>query len=286
MNPFRVLVTGASGMLGRDLVRTFQSDGWSVDAATHADLDITDAAACRERVAHADLVINAAAYTAVDAAESHEEEAFATNAWGAGTIASAAERAGARLVHISTDYVFDGTRNDPYPESAALSPIQAYGRSKAEGERQVLAAHPEGTIILRSAWLYGAQGSNFVRTMHDLYREHGRLTVVDDQHGQPTWTADVARQTAALVTAGVERGVLHATNSGSTTWFGFARAIIENLGGDPDQVIPIDTASFPRPARRPANSVLDQDGWRALGLEPMRPWREALDEFMTTHPLA
>ncbi len=267
-------------MLGRDIAAELRSAGWNVVAASRADLDISDAAACVDAVSDCELVVNAAAYTAVDAAESHEAEAFASNAIGAGNLAVAAERGGARLVHFSTDYVFDGTRRDPYPEDAPLSPISAYGRSKAEGERRVLAAHPEGSIILRSAWLYGAHGANFVRTMSELYRAHGALTVVDDQHGQPTWTVDLARQTRLLVDAGVERGILHGTNSGSTTWFGFAQAIVANLGGDVASVVPTDSTRFSRAARRPANSVLGHDGWTGIGIAPMRPWRDALDEFM------
>lgn len=274
----RYLITGASGMLGRDLQTALV--GRDVTAHDRTALDITDLEACRAAVAGHDVVLNAAAYTAVDDAETHDEQAMLINATGAENLARACAEVGAVLVQYSTDYVFAGDGVGPYPEDAPLAPVSAYGRSKAEGERRARAAHPEGTIVLRTAWLYGEHGPNFVRTMMRLYREHGALTVVDDQHGQPTWTRDLAEQTVRMLDAGVRTGVLHGTNSGATTWHGFARAIVENLGGDASVVTPTDSARFVRPARRPANSVLGHDGWAHVGLSPMRPWREALDEAM------
>lgn len=278
-NPTRYLITGAGGMLGRDLQTALA--GRPVTALTRADLNVTDAAACVRVVHGHDVVLNAAAYTAVDAAEADEPQATLINATGAENLARASHAAGAVLVQYSTDYVFSGDELGPYPEDAPLAPLSAYGRSKADGERRARAAHPEGTIVLRTAWLYGEHGPNFVRTMMRLYREReGHLTVVDDQHGQPTWTRDLAEQTVRMLNAGVRSGTLHGTSAGATTWHGFARAIVENLGGDPATVMPTDSAQFARPARRPANSVLAHDGWARLGLEPMRPWRAALDEAM------
>ncbi|WP_439565215.1 dTDP-4-dehydrorhamnose reductase [Microcella sp.] len=276
--PPRYLITGAGGMLGHDLQSALA--GRSVIALTRSDLDITDPRACGDAVAGHDVVLNAAAYTAVDAAETDEAAATLINATGAENLARASAAAGAVLVQYSTDYVFDGDGVGPYPEDAPSAPVSAYGRSKAEGERLARAAHPEGTIVLRTAWLYGEHGPNFVRTMMRLYREHGTLTVVNDQHGQPTWTRDLAEQTVKLLDAGVRSGTLHGTNAGATTWHGFARAIVENLGGDPATVMPTESAHFARPARRPANSVLAHDGWVRLGIAPMRPWREALDDAM------
>lgn len=277
----RALVAGAGGMLGTDLVAVLSAAGWQVTALDRAALDVLDPEACTAAVADHDVVLNAAAYTRVDDAESDELTAMAVNAVGAENLARASAAAGAVLVQYSTDYVFAGDGIGPYPEDAPLAPISAYGRSKAEGERRARAAHPDGTIVLRTAWLYGEHGGNFVRTMMRLYREReGRLTVVDDQHGQPTWTLDLAEQTARMLAAGVQTGVLHGTNGGATTWCGFARAIVENLGGDPATVMPTDSTRFARPARRPANSVLAHDGWSRLGLAPMRPWREALDDAM------
>ena len=274
----RYLITGAGGMLGRDLQTALASR--RVTALTRLELDITDPVACADAVAGQDVVLNAAAYTAVDAAESDEQQATLINATGAENLARASAAAGAVLVQYSTDYVFAGDAAGPYPEDAPLAPVSAYGRSKAEGERRARAAHPEGTIVLRTAWLYGQHGPNFVRTMMRLYRENGTLTVVDDQHGQPTWTRDLADQTVRMLDAGVRSGTLHGTNAGATTWHGFAQAIVENLGGDPTVVTPTDSTQFVRPARRPANSVLGHDGWARHGLQPMRPWREALDEAM------
>lgn len=267
-------------MLGTDLSAALSAAGWEVTALDRTALDILDAEACRTAAQGHDVVLNAAAYTRVDDAESDEAAAMAVNAEGAENLARASAAAGAVLVQYSTDYVFAGNSIGPYPEDAQLAPVSAYGRSKAEGERRARAAHPEGTIVLRTAWLYGEHGPNFVRTMIRLYREHGTLTVVDDQHGQPTWTRDLADQTVRMLAAGVRNGVLHGTNGGETTWHGFARAIVENLGGDPATVMPTDSTQFVRPARRPANSVLGHDGWWRIGLEPMRPWREALDEAM------
>ncbi len=269
-------------MLGRDLAVVFAAAGWHVTALDRTALDILDPSACQAAVAGNDVVLNAAAYTRVDDAEGDEAAAMAVNAEGAENLARASAAAGAVLVQYSTDYVFAGDGTGPYPEDAPLAPVSAYGRSKAEGERRARAVHPEGTIVLRTAWLYGEHGPNFVRTMLRLYREReGHLTVVDDQHGQPTWTLDLAEQTARILAAGVRSGVLHGTNSGATTWHGFARAIVENLGGDPATVVATDSAHFVRPARRPANSVLAHDGWARVGIAPMRPWRQALDDAMS-----
>jgi len=267
-------------MLGRDLAQAARRSGLEVDAFDRAALDITDADACRAAVEGVDAVLNAAAWTNVDEAESREQEALAINARGAENLARAARDHGAIMVQYSTDYVFSGESTQPWAEDAPLSPLNAYGRTKAEGERAARAVHPEGTIVIRTAWLYGEHGANFVRTMERLYRERGTLTAVDDQQGQPTWTHDLAEKTMHVLASGTRRGVLHGTNSGSTTWLGFARAIVENLGGDPDDVHPTSSDAFPRAARRPTNSVLDHAGWAAVGLDPMRPWRTALDEFM------
>ncbi|MER3387448.1 MAG: dTDP-4-dehydrorhamnose reductase [Microcella pacifica] len=283
----RYLITGAHGMLGRDLQAALDAAPGerTVTALSRADLDITDPEATLAAVAGHDVVLNAAAYTAVDAAETDEQAAHLVNAIGAENLAAASRAAGAVLVQYSTDYVFDGAQAEPYAEDAPLAPVSAYGRTKAEGERRARAAHPEGTIVLRTAWLYGEHGSSFVRTMMRLYREHGRLTVVDDQHGQPTWTHDLAEQTVRMLDAGVRSATLHGTSSGATTWHGFAQAIVENLGGDPRDVAPVPSSDFSRPAPRPANSVLAHDGWAALGLAPLRAWRDALDEAMSSGAL-
>jgi len=270
----RYLVVGAGGMLGTDLQTALA--GREVTALTRSRLDVTDASAVAAAVAGHGVVINASAYTKVDDAESHESDAFAVNAVGAGNLATAAAAAGAKLVQVSTDYVFDGAATTPYAESTPTAPVSAYGRSKAEGERLVLAAHPDGSYIVRTAWLYGENGGNFARTMLSLAASRPTVSVVDDQLGQPTWTLDLANQIVALLDNDAPAGVYHGTNSGSTSWFGFARAVFAESGLDPDRVLPTTSADFVRPAPRPAYSVLGHDAWTAAGIAPMRPWGEAL----------
>ncbi|KQS22693.1 dTDP-4-dehydrorhamnose reductase [Frigoribacterium sp. Leaf186] len=272
----KYLVTGARGMLGTDLLEALF--GRDVTVLGRADLDVTDRDAVFAAVQGHDVVINAAAYTAVDAAETDEEAALAVNGTAAGLLAEATASVGAKLVQVSTDYVFDGDATEPYPEDAPLAPVSAYGRTKAEGERLALAANPSGTYVVRTAWLYGAHGGNFAKTMVKLAASHDTVSVVDDQLGQPTWTADLARQIVALVDSDAPAGVYHGTNSGSASWFEFARAVFEEAGLDAARVEPTDSSTFVRPAPRPSYSVLGHDAWGLAGLTPMRPWREALAE--------
>ena len=268
----RYLVTGASGMLGADL-RQVLADR-EVTALGRADLDITDADAVRDAVTGHDIVINAAAYTKVDDAESDEAAAFAVNATGSGILADAAAAAGARLVHVSTDYVFDGTATQPYAEDTPRDPLGAYGRTKAAGEELVL-RHPR-VYLMRTAWLYGEHGPNFARTMLRLAGERNTVSVVTDQIGQPTWSRDLATAIVSLLDADAPFGIYHGTNAGSASWYEFARAIFEESGLDPDRVQPTDSSAFTRPAPRPAYSVLGHAAWGAAGLPAPRPWRDAL----------
>lgn len=270
------LVTGAGGMLGRDLVTALA--GRKVTALTRADLDITDAAAVRDAVGGHDVVVNCAAWTAVDDAETHETAALRINGDGPRLLAQACAESGARLVQISTDYVFDGRATTPYPEDAPLEPVSAYGRTKAAGERAVREELPDRHWIVRIAWLYGEHGPNFVATMARLEGERETVDVVDDQRGQPTWTRDVAAQVIAMVDAGAPGGTYHATSSGETTWFGLARAVFAAVGADPERVRPTTSEKFVRPAPRPAYSVLGHGAWAAAGLAAPRPWDEALAE--------
>ncbi|EAP96897.1 dTDP-4-dehydrorhamnose reductase [Janibacter sp. HTCC2649] len=272
----RWLVTGAGGMLAHDLLPRLTDAGHDVTPLTRTDLDITDASACRAAVEGHDVVANLAAWTAVDDAESHEGAAFAVNALGAANVAAACERSSARLVHVSTDYVFSGDTSTPYAVNAPVAPRSAYGRTKAAGEWAVL-AHCPTALVVRTAWLYGAGGPNFVATISRLATERDTIAVVDDQHGQPTWTADLAEAIPRLVEADAQGGVWHGTGSGQTTWFDFARAIFEELGLDPERVTPTTTASFPRPAPRPTFSVLDDAKWRTHGLDPLPHWRDGLN---------
>jgi dTDP-4-dehydrorhamnose reductase len=271
-----ILVTGATGMLGTDVV-----DGLSahnVLALSRAELDIENADAVLSAVAGHDVVINTAAYTKVDDAESHEDVAFGVNASGAENLAIAAREVGARLIHLSTDYVFNGSATSPYAEATPRDPISAYGRSKAAGEELVLAAHADGTAIVRTAWLYGEHSPNFVDTMLRLSNERETLQVVDDQRGQPTWSRDLASRIADLVNAGVPSGIFHGTNAGETTWFGLARRVFELSGLDPERIQPTDSSAFVRPAPRPQYSVLGHDAWEAIDMQPMRSWDNALRE--------
>jgi dTDP-4-dehydrorhamnose reductase len=274
------LVTGAGGMLGQDMVTCLERDGETALALTRRDLDITDQAAVTATVlgCRPDFVVNCAAWTAVDEAEAHEDQAFGVNGRGARLVAAACAASGARLIHISTDYVFAGDARRPYGEHDRCRPRTAYGRTKLAGERAVAELLPGSGYIVRAAWLYGAHGPNFVRTMMRLERDGQVVDVVDDQHGQPTWAMDVAGQVIALARSGAPAGVYHATSSGETTWFGFAREIFRLLGADPARVRPVTSGVYPRPAPRPAYSVLAHGAWASAGLTPIPGWRLRLHD--------
>jgi len=266
-------------MLGTDLLVALQ--GREVTAVRRADLDVTDLDAVRAAVAGHDVVLNAAAFTNVDLAETEEAEAHRVNAIGAGNLATAAAESGARLVQYSTDYVFDGTAHVPYAEGAPTRPVTAYGRTKAEGERLALEGNPGRTYVLRTAFLYGQHGSNFAATMVALAGKHPTVSVVTDQVGQPTWTVDVAAKTVELLDSGAAGGIFHATSSGQASWFDFAGAIFDETGLGRDRVLPTDSVSFVRPAPRPAYSVLGHDRWAEVGLAPIRDWRSALHDAVS-----
>lgn len=279
----RWLVTGAGGMLGQDVLARLRAEpGVRPVGLDRAALDVTDPAAVRSALAahRPAVVVNCAGWTAVDDAEAHEADALRANGDGPARLAEACAAGGVRLLHLSTDYVFPGDAAAPYAEDAAPGPRSAYGRGKLAGERAVLAAAPDTGYVVRTAWLYGAGGANFVRTMIRLERGRPTVDVVDDQRGQPTWTADLADRLVRLGSAALAgtapAGVYHGTSGGETTWYGLAREVFRLLGADPDRVRPTTTAAFPRPAPRPAYSVLGHDRWRAAGLEPIRDWRAAL----------
>ena len=277
----RLLVLGAGGQLGRDVVRAALAAGESVIGLTHRECDVTDRAAVQAAFEseHPDAVVNCAAWTRVDAAEDHETEAAAINATGAGNVAEVAGAGGAALCHVSTDYVFDGTSSTPIAEDAPPQPISAYGRTKLAGEEAVRAAMGERALIVRTAWVYGAYGPNFVLTMLRLARDRGSLRVVADQTGTPTWTGHLAPALLRLLHRH-EIGTLHLTNSGETTWHGFAQAIVEDSGLSDVPVEAITTAEYPTPARRPAYSVLDNGRWRDLGEAPLPNWRDGLRTYL------
>jgi dTDP-4-dehydrorhamnose reductase len=249
-----------------------------VTAVDRGDLDLFDEDAVAAAVAVHDVVVNCAAWTAVDEAESSEDEAFAINAVAPGLLARAAALRGRRLVQVSTDYVFDGTARAPYDEEAPTDPASAYGRTKAAGEAAVRSAAPDDHLVVRTAWLYGANGPCFPRTIAELARDKAAagkaLSVVEDQVGQPTWTVDVAELIVRLVEARAPTGTWHASSSGQTTWFEFARRVVQSAGLSRDVVTPTDSASFVRPAARPAYSVLGHGKLRASGIDPIGPWDE------------
>ena len=273
------LITGANGMLGRDLQHALS--GRQVTALGRSDLDVADSFAVQSAVAGHDVVINCAAYTKVDDAESHEDDAYAVNGTGAANLARAAAQHGATLVQVSTDYVFDGTATTPYAEDAPRHPISAYGRTKAEGERLALELNPNATYVVRTAWTYGQHGPNFAKTMLKLAATNDTVSVVNDQFGQPTWTTDVARQIILMLDNELTPGVYHATSTGHTTWFEFAKEVFRGAGLDPERVTPTTSAAFVRPAPRPAYSVLGHDAWKREAVQPIRDWREALAAAVT-----
>jgi len=277
----RWLVAGAGGMLGRDLVEVLGgTPGLTVTGLPRAGLDVTDAAAAEAAVAGHDVVVNAAAWTDVDGAESAEAAATRVNGDGARHLAAACARHGAVLLQVSTDYVFAGDAAHPYPEDAPTAPLNAYGRSKLAGELAVAELLPERGFVVRTAWLYGAHGRNFVTTMLGLARQRETLDVVDDQVGQPTWSRALAVRLAGLGEAALDgrapAGVYHATAAGQVSWCGLARAAFALSGLDPDRVRPTTSRQFPRPAPRPSYSVLGHAGWARAGMAPMGDWHAEL----------
>jgi dTDP-4-dehydrorhamnose reductase len=282
----KVLVTGALGQLGRDLVATCTDEGDEVVGVDLVDFDVADRDAVHAAVLGVapDVVYHCAAFTAVDDCESKPEVAFAANALAPRHVAEAAERVGAHVVHISTDYVFDGTKPVPagYVEWDATNPLSVYGLSKLGGELEVRAMAPSATVV-RTSWVCGAGGGNMVKTVLALLaQDPGRqLSFVADQHGCPTFTADLAPALRRLAAARLP-GTFHVTNQGPTTWHGFVQGVVEAAGGSAEQVTPITTEQLqpPRPAHRPANSVLDGLGLRLAGLPLLPHWSEPLGRLV------
>ena len=301
----RVLVTGAGGQVGAEVAR--ELDGRAdVVACERAALDLANPAsiAAGVRAARPDVIVNCAAYTAVDRAETDREAAHAANAMGPGILAAEAKRCGALLVHFSTDYVYDGTKRSPYVETDSVHPLSVYGATKLEGERAITASGA-AHVILRTSWVYGARGKNFLFTMLRLGRERPELRVVDDQRGSPTSSRALARvvreildrggDTDELTRAEVDEvasasGIYHATAAGSTTWFGFAQAIFEEMQRQrrldfaAPRLTAISTAEYPTPARRPANSVMSNERLRAAFGVTLADWHDGLCEVVSALP--
>jgi dTDP-4-dehydrorhamnose reductase len=277
---YTILVTGSGGQLGQELIR-LQRNGVRIIGMDRNELDITNAEQCMAIVTQVkpDVVIHAAAYTAVDRAESDREAAWLVNVEGTRNVALAAEAVGAKLCYVSTDYVFDGKGSEPYSEYDPTAPQTVYGHTKLEGERAA-AENSSRLFIVRTSWVYGRYGDNFVRTMLRLAKEKQELAVVDDQVGAPTYTYDLATFLVKLVLS-EKVGVYHASNSGICTWFEFAQAIFEGADVKGITLKPCATDDFPRPASRPSYSVLGNTALVDAGFEPLRDWHAALSEFLS-----
>ncbi len=277
------IVTGAAGQLGQDVQIALAGAGRDAISFARAELDLTDVAATRRvLVEHgADVVINCAAYTAVDDCETNVDLAHAVNEHGVRSLAEACREVGAHLVHVSTDYVFDGTLERPYVESDSTNPRSVYGRSKLAGEHAALDVLGGDVTIVRASWVCGEHGNNMVKLVRRLAGTDTPLAFVDDQRGCPTFTADLA---PALIALGDDRsgGVFHLTNAGAVSWYEFVADILEASGHDRQRVRPIATADLtpPRPAPRPANGVLANDRWVELGHQPLRHYSEPLAELV------
>ena len=277
------LLLGADGQLGRSLQDVLAADGLSYVAVGRSDVDITDITSIEtavKRIAPT-VLVNMAAWTDVDGAESHPDEALLVNATGAENVARVAAKYGIPLVHISTDYVFDGTQTTPYKTDDAVNPLSVYGTTKLQGELLVQAAHPDGSWIVRTAWLYSQYGKNFARTIARKALAEENLSVVNDSFGQPTSALAVAHQIVALVSTNPPAGIFHATNAGSATWYEFADAIVGPITNQ-TTVTPVSSTEFPTVAVRPKYSVLDHTRWSACGIADMPHWRDSLKEIHST----
>lgn len=275
----RILITGASGMLGHDLQRTLKNH--ELILCNSKNLDITNKNLVSEKINEMkpDILINSAAYTNVDDCETNYEEAHKVNALGPKNLATVCKDLKIPLVHISTDYVFDGKKTEPLKENDNLGPQTAYGKTKLEGEQFIQKILDE-YFIIRTAWLYGCDGNNFVKTMLNLSKSHNEINVVNDQIGSPTFTYDLAKGISEIIKTD-KYGVYHLTNSGSCSWYEFSKEIFK-LANINVKVTPVTTEEFPRPAPRPKYSVLSNDKWIKQGFKPLRNYKEALKEYLLT----
>jgi dTDP-4-dehydrorhamnose reductase len=277
------LITGGSGQLGIAVSQALGEQRLSFNAWGSKDLDITQGPIVKDFVSDLSprVIINCAAWTDVDGAEANELKAARVNGDGAENLAMAAKYGGAKLIHISTDYVFSGESKSPWQTDDAINPQSAYGRSKADGEGRVLSTYKENSSIVRTAWLYSPWGKNFAKTMTRLaINGDGEVRVVSDQIGQPTSASDLAKQLIELGLSNSPVGIYHGTNSGQGTWFEFAQEIFKLAGADTNRVVPVSSSEYPRAAKRPSYSVLSHDGWTKTSVQPMRDWRIALEEAM------
>jgi dTDP-4-dehydrorhamnose reductase len=277
----KILIAGSHGMLGTDLMEKMRL-GHEVQGLGKEDLDIRDANQCMRRAEEfrPDIIINAAAMTNVDGCELNVEEAFLVNSRGTENLAAAAAAFNSLLVYYSTDYVFDGKKAEPYRESDTPNPQSVYGRSKFQGEEKARAMVSDH-LILRTSWLFGCNGKNFIRTIVSAARKGEALRVVNDQKGSPSFTRDLAAYTHTMLERGC-RGTYHVTNRGSCSWYELAKKAVQWAGITDARILPVTTPEFPRPARRPANSVLANERLDQEGFPPLRPWQEAVQDYIGT----
>ena len=277
------LITGGAGQLGLAFQRELGKQGIDYVSVNSAQLDITNPLSVEESVnsIKPDVIINTAAWTDVDGAETNESAANAVNALGPQNLAIAAKNVGSRLVQVSTDYVFSGKGAAPWSEAAGHNPQSVYGSTKSEGEKLVLECYSAASYVVRTAWLYSADRKNFAKTMTKLaLNGSNEVRVVNDQMGQPTFTGDLAKKIIDLVLSDSPVGFYHGTNSGQATWFEFAQEIFKLAGEDVSRVVPVSSNEYPRPAKRPSYSVLGHDAWAKTTVQPMRDWRIALVEAL------
>jgi dTDP-4-dehydrorhamnose reductase len=277
------LITGGSGQLGIAVSQELDKNGIAFDAWSSKVLDITQGSNTSEAIEKLSpmVIINCAAWTDVDGAESHEIDASRVNSDGPENLAIAAKRCNSKLIHVSTDYVFSGDSQSPWQIADEINPQSAYGRTKAQGERRVLANYSENSFLVRTAWLYSPWGKNFAKTMTKLaLKGTGEVRVVDDQVGQPTSASDLAKQLVELGLSTSPTGIYHGTNSGQASWYEFAQEIFKLAGADAGRVTPVSSSEYPRPAKRPSYSVLSHDAWANTSVKAMRDWRIALAEAM------
>jgi dTDP-4-dehydrorhamnose reductase len=277
------LIVGGSGQLGIAVSKELDKHGIAFDAWSSKDLDITQSSNVSEAIERLSptVIINCAAWTDVDGAESQEVRALSVNSDGPENLAIAAKLCNSKLIHVSTDYVFSGESQVPWQIEHKINPQSAYGRTKALGESRVLATYPEGSFIVRTAWLYSPWGRNFAKTMTKIaIKGEGEVRVVDDQVGQPTSAVDLANQLVDLGLSTSSASIYHGTNSGQATWYEFAQEIFKLSGTDVGRVAPVSSSEYPRPAKRPSYSVLSHDAWANTSVKPLRDWRIALANAM------
>jgi dTDP-4-dehydrorhamnose reductase len=279
MSKKKVLVTGSNGQLGIDIVKHFKEKGYETYGFSREKMDITDLDSVQNVFSRVkpEIVIHCAAYTKVDLAETNVDQAFLVNAVGTRNVSVEAQKYNAKLVYVSTDYVFNGDGKESYNEFDETSPLGVYGKSKLAGENFVKSLTSK-YFVVRTSWVYGAEGNNFVKTMIKLAENNSEIKVVDDQVGCPTYTVDLAKQIELLVQT-EKYGTYHISNSGNCSWYEFAKAIFKRME-KPVNILPVSTSEFPRPAKRPSYSVFDHMALRLNGFPKVRPWEEALEEYM------